>query len=182
MTPFTAETLRALLRYEPETGLLFWKVRDLSIFRGDVRACNSWNAKMSGKEAFTATNNHGYRAGAVFGKTYLAHRMIWLMVHGSLPDLQIDHKNGKRADNRISNLRLASNLENHRNQKLPSTNTSGVIGVFQEKRTGNWVARIGADGQSRHLGTFTDKEDAAAARAAAEIEHNYHKNHGRTAG
>lgn len=79
----------------------------------------------------------------------------------------VDHINGNPSDNRKENLRVVSHLENMKNRKLSSANTSGITGVFQTKN-GKWYARIMADGNEIWLGTFETKDDAAAARLAAE--------------
>lgn len=168
-----------LIRCDFENGKLYWNIRDISSFRGDRRAAASWNARFSGKEAFTCADNRGYLVGAIFGKKYLAHRLVYCLAYGAWADQQIDHINGVRTDNRLNNLRLASNAENHRNQKMPSTNTSGAVGVYLERRTGSWIAQIYADRKKVHLGTFANKEAAISARGQAEIQYGYHRNHGR---
>ena len=109
-TPDT-EILHSLMRYDPETGLLYWKARTSEHFQngGHLAAHNvaKWNGKHAGKEAFTATKGDGYKHGALFGQNYSAHRIIWKMVHGEDAD-RIDHINGVRADNRLLNLRSVS--------------------------------------------------------------------------
>lgn len=175
------ELLRKLLRYEPETGKLFWKERSVDMFSDGKQTaehnCASWNEKYAGKEAFTA-GDRGYKQGLILGRNYKAHRVIWALVNGEWPD-NIDHINGIRDDNRIDNLRSVSQAENNRNAKRRSNNTSGVCGVHWYKRGNKWVAQIRADGNIKHLGYFTDFDDAVAARKEAEIEHGYHENHGR---
>lgn len=175
--------LRSLLRYAPETGRLYWLPRNPSMFReGKIPtelACRIWNTKYAGKEAFTA-NSRGYRVGGIFGRAYEAHRVIWAIVHGDWPSNNIDHENGVRNDNRISNLRDVSTQENARNSKLPSDNTSGVIGVDWRQHKGKWRASIKAEGRQIHLGHFTNFDSAVAARKAAEVQYGFHPNHGRS--
>lgn len=81
--------------------------------------------------------------------------------------LEVDHINGNPSDNRKLNLRIVSHLENMQNKKIYKNNASGIIGVSQ-RRNGKWYARIMVDGNEMWLGTFETKEDAVAARRAAE--------------
>jgi len=101
------------------------------------------------------------------------------MATGAWPPDQIDHVNGVRTDNRIENLRSVTHAENGRNQAIPRNNTSGVMGVARRTRGKKWHAQIKVGGKQIHLGSFDDKDEAIAARAAADIEHGFHENHGR---
>ena len=175
----TPETLRKLLSYDPDTGLLTWKRRPIEMFATD-RAGNSWNTRYCGKPAFAADNGRGYRRGAIFDKHYLAHRVVCAIYHGTWPADHIDHINGDKLDNRIANLRDVTHAENMQNMATRIDNTSGRIGVSWNGIKGKWHSRIRAHGKDRHIGYFTDIEDAIAARAAAEVKYGYHPNHGRT--
>jgi len=169
------EVLRQLLRYEPETGKLFWNKRtaaqmNCSDPRGPEWSANQWNSRSAGKEAFTATDPAGYRHGKIAGIKYQAHRVIWKMVCGIDPDT-IDHKNGKQGDNRIANLRDCSNAENSRNY-AKTAGTSQYRGVCWVRRDGAWAARISNGlGGKRSLGNYRDEVEAAKAydRAAREL-------------
>lgn len=168
--------LRQLLHYEPETGKLFWKPRD-SAFFASQKSCNNWNSQRSGKEAFAFIDDRGYCVSCILGRKFSAHRIIWKLVYGDDPR-DIDHINGDRSDNRVSNLRSVSRLTNCRNKKLQSNNTHGHIGVYLEKEKGLWRAQIRISGVLKGLGRFKDFNDAVAARKAAEIEYGFHRNHG----
>lgn len=170
--------LRKLLRYEAETGKLYWRKRTPDVHPNQL---SQWNGRLAGKEAFKIAHPEGYLSGGVYGRLYLAHRIIWAIVYGAWPAGQIDHINGNRADNRISNLRVVSNAENGKNQKRPADNASGVIGVYWNKRAKKWHARISVSGKVTSLGYFKNINDAASARKAAEAEYGYHPNHGRNA-
>lgn len=177
------ETALRLLRYEPETGRLFWREREECFFLGSqvfssAEYCRMWNKLYAGKEAFTA-KTQGYRVGAILCQFYRAHRVIWLMHYGAWPEHQIDHINGDRSDNRIANLRSVTNVINHRNTKIHTRNRSGVSGVSLKASTGRWMARIKVLGKETHLGYFADKDAAIAARRSAESSLGYHPNHGR---
>lgn len=178
----TAEIARTLLRYEPETGRLFWRKRDAKWFVSGARSaehkCNNWNSIFAGKEAFTA-KTEGYRNGRIFNRKYHAHRIIWLIAHGHFPEHHIDHQNGNRSDNRIANLREVTRQENQKNLRLPSHNKSGICGVCWNAQRGKWLASITVNRKNKFIGHFTDKEEATAARKRAEEEYGYHQNHGR---
>lgn len=177
------ELLRKLLRYEPETGKLFWRERGVEMFSDGKQSaehtCNIWNSKHAGKEALTARNSEGYRHGRILGRSYKAHRVIWAMVHGEWPVKQLDHVNGVRDDNRIKKLRQVTKAENSKNLKRPSNNNSGVMGVCWVKRCEKWRSQIQVKGKNKFLGYFTDFNEAVAARKAAEVKYGFHKNHGR---
>jgi hypothetical protein len=173
--PISIDLLRNLLRYEPETGNLFWLARISDLFT-NRRACNAWNARYATTQAFTALSD-GYRHGTIMGKTYKASRVIWALVHGYWPN-KIDHENQDRLDNKLTNLRDISALENSKNQRLHKDNKSGVAGVRWQKDVAKWVARIG--GKNRiYLGCFVNKDDAIEARKASEIKYGFHPNHGK---
>lgn len=177
------DLLRQLLRYEPETGLLFWLPRREEHFAhlGELAAkyCAAWNTRNAGKQAFAA-NDSDYRRGTIFNKRVQAHRVIWAMCHDEWPHMDIDHINGDRSDNRLCNLRHVSHSENGRNQKVRRTNKSGMMGVYKDVRYGTWAARITYELSDIHLGSFPTQEEAIAARMAAEKVLKFHQNHGRT--
>lgn len=173
----TAEQVRALLRYEPETGLLFWKERTGDLFKS-AGQCKRWNIRYADKQAFTSSNGKGYRAGEIFGVKYVAHRIAWLIHTGSWPKAELDHMNGVRSDNRILNLREVSRVQNMRNRKLHANNTSGVNGVSWCRARGKWLARLQIGDRDTYLGLFDTIEAAAEARATANIGHGFSTRHG----
>lgn len=173
----TADQARALLRYEPETGRLFWLKRPREMFASDGK-WKAWNTRYAGAEAFTSCNGEGYRHGKIHDRNYRAHRVIMLLQTGAWPTEQVDHANGVRTDNRWSNLRAVSNAENNCNQGRRSNNTSGVCGVTWRKREGRWCAQLKIKGRYKHLGNFATFEDAVAARAAANAEYGFSDRHG----
>lgn len=165
-TKVTQELLHKYFNYDSSTGKLYWKLRATKLSKiGQPAGCVSGTLP-----------DAGYVIIDLFGKRYQAHRLIWLFVHGSLPDKQIDHINHDRTDNRLANLRLATNHTNMKNKSLYVTNKSGYSGV--EPHGNNWKARIGVDGTKVLLGVFSTFEEAVAARQAGEKLLNYHKNHG----
>lgn len=93
-----------LLRYDPITGNIYWKKRPLRLFNEGC-AYTRWNEKYAGELAFTCKDKNGYRRGGILGKVYLAHRVIWLLLHKRWPERAIKHLNGENSDNRRCNLR-----------------------------------------------------------------------------
>lgn len=129
-------------------------------------------------KGFEHINDQGYIIAFLEGKKYRAHHLAWLYEYGTLPVGQIDHINGNRTDNRICNLREVTNQGNLQNSKLYSTNKTGHVGVGRHKN--KYRAFITVNYKSYHLGMFNTIEEAAAARALASKQHNFHINHGRT--
>lgn len=170
------KVLRQLLRYEPETGKLFWRNR-IQDFAFSPAHADRWNRRYAGKEAMTA-NSRGYLRGRVLNMDLPAHRVVWAIHFGEWPEHHIDHINGVRSDNRIENLRSVTNHENHKNVKKPKNNTSGVVGVSWQKRMGKWQSRIKVNGKTVNLGSFDVLSDAKRARKTAEAKFGFHPNHG----
>lgn len=151
-----AERLRHLLDYDPITGNFTRRVTS-----GKARA---------GKPA-GSLYALGYVYICVDGVRRGAHRLAWLHYHGVMPPEQVDHINGKKDDNRISNLRLATHAQNNRNRPAQANNTSGFKGVRQTAH-GTWNARITVDHQEIHIGNYQTIEEARAAYDAAALMHH----------
>lgn len=164
------EELRRLLRYEPDTGSLFWLPRPREVFVSK-RGWSVWNTRFANKEALTAISE-GYRVGNINYKLCMAHRVVWAIVHGQWPDEDVDHINGDRADNRISNLRAANRTQNNMNSGRRSDNTSGYRGVYFSKQQGQWHARVHFNRKAVHVGFFDTAE--AAHIAYCEAAKKYH--------
>jgi hypothetical protein len=176
----SADYLNQRLRYDAETGKLFWKARAAEGFSAKTPArakslCDLWNARYADTEAFTYLSD-GYLVGAVDGTNYKAHRVIWKMVNGTEPE-NIDHIDGNRSRNVLENMRAATLVENNRNRKRPVNNKSGVIGVYLWSHKGceYWTALV-APKRYSYFKTF---DEAVSARKAAEVEMGFHENHGR---
>jgi len=181
----TIDTLHKLLRYEPKTGKLFWRKRDVAFFTDGKQAADhnafAWNNKHAGNEALTSDSCKNYLCGRIFRKHYFAHRVIWAIAYDKWPTDQIDHINHDKKDNRIENLREVTNQENHKNLPRSLNNTSGVTGVHWIKQTSKWRAQICVEGSYKNLGYFIEKSEAITVRAAAELKYGFHKNHGEAA-
>jgi len=170
------DTLHKLLILDADAGLLYWRERDRVFFKTAWR-WKSWNDMWAGQPAFE-TVAHGYKTGGIFNVKYFAHRIIWLMHHGSMNDDDIDHINHDRIDNRISNLRLVSRQGNMRNLSLRADNKSGYVGVSYHSGNKRWHARIKINDKYKHLGYFKEKQSAVDARKSAEKKYGFHVNHG----
>jgi len=156
----SAETVRELLDYDPDTGIFTWKGRARQWFVSDL-AWKTWNTRFSGTEA--GGKYAGYIGIRIFGKKYLAHRLAWLWINGEMPK-QIDHVNRDRMDNRIKNLRIATQAQNAVN--VPRKSANGFRGVTWHKR-GKWQVRVRFCNRVHHIGYFDDIEEAARAYDAA---------------
>jgi len=172
------ELLRQLLSYESATGRLTWKEREPDYFFGKTltpkKRSQKWNARMAGCFADTGIQTKGYRSVVVQNRMFLAHRVVWAIKYSEWPSCDIDHINGDRQDNRISNLRMVDKCLNMRyvgRQTKPSP--TGVVGVFRTK-SGNWGARI----CGRQIGTFPSFEEAVAARKAEAKRLGFTDRHG----
>jgi hypothetical protein len=118
-----------------------------------------------GKKAGYVKKNKGYVYIEIDGKSYSAHRLAWFYVTGKIPQNQIDHINGKKADNRFENLREASNGQNRANTRSGSKH--GIKGVrrlpWMKDGTKCWQAQITHNKKVHYLGCFYTKEEAHSA-------------------
>ena len=149
--------------YCPDTGIFRWNSKRPKIQVGSIVG---W------------TTDEGYRATKVDGKTYKLHRLAWLYHYGEMPKGQIDHINHCRSDNRIVNLRDATCLENAKNASKRKDNKSGHTGVVKRKDTGRWIAQIAIGKITKHIGSYSTKQEAIDARKQKERELEFHFNHG----
>jgi len=152
----TADRLRDVLEYFPDTGDFVWRSQRGS--RG-----------IAGARAGTV-GRAGYLQIQIDRTLYYAHRLAWLYVHGEWPAVEIDHRNRDPLDNRIANLREANRSQNEQNKRRRGDNSSGFKGVFRRPE-GTYYAQIKRDGKTRCLGTFQTAYEAhlAYCRAAEEL-------------
>lgn len=151
------EYLKEFFNYDNITGLFTWK----------IRTSNRINVgSIAGNE-----NTIGYIQIQLDKRNYLAHIFAWKYYYGIDPINDIDHINGIRSDNRIENLREATTIENNRNRRMQSNNTSGYKGVFYNKRDSNYYARAGLNGTYVSLGYFNTPEEASDAYIKFTKEH-----------
>lgn len=160
--------LRECFRYDPDSGDLVWRHRPRSHFTSE-RGYRQTNGKYAGKVAGTTSPTTGYIIVNFRGQLYPAHRIIFAMANGGWPE-HVDHVDGCRTNNRISNLRSCTRGENQCNRGKQSNNTTGFKGVSRKR--GGWVATICKDGKSHWLGSFSTPEQAHAAYKSAALTHH----------
>lgn len=156
----TADRLREVLSYDPDTGNFRWRVNTRTRAAG-------------------ATAGHlavdGYIHVSIDTRLYKAHRLAWLYVHGVWPVDQLDHINGARAENQIANLREATCAENLQNRPRQRNNTSGWVGVSWRPKERKWQASITVNKVFRYLGCFDSASEAGAAYLEAKAQlHTFH--------
>jgi hypothetical protein len=147
---FTSEDLKRDMNYNPETGLFH---------------------HINGGHVADRRDEQGYVRVSLWGRQQRAHRLAWLYVHSEWPSDQIDHINGDKADNRIANLRIATNRQNAQNKPAQSNNRLGIRGVRKHPKTGRYEAWIWINGKRTFVGGFGDAQLAGEAYAAAARRH-----------
>ncbi len=148
----TAEKLRSLLDYSPETGIFTWRVR-----RRGTRGIGCSAGRV---------DDEGYNIICINYVNYRAHRLAWLYVYGTWPVAQIDHRNRIRSDNRIDNIRDTTPTGNAYNRGPARKSQTGRVGVGFHK------GRIRAYVGPKHLGYFETVAEASAVRDLYVLENN----------
>ena len=152
----TAEHLRSILNYDPDTGVFTWRQK------------TGPTAKIGAVAG--GVNKRGYWYIRVGGSKQLAHRLAWLYMVGEWPTTDIDHLNLNKTDNRWDNLRAATDAQNKANSALYSNNLSGFKGVSRRPCGYKWRARIQVNKTLKNLGDFSSPELAHAAYLKAAEE------------
>jgi len=137
--------INELFIYDSSTGLVTRKIKRAQFNEGSIVGTNHIS---------------GYLAARVDGNIYLLHRLIWCIVYGEWPACYIDHIDGNRKNNSLSNLREANHYENTQNAKIRGDNTSGIKGVNFSSKLNKWIARVQTNTKRIHLGAFDNIEDA----------------------
>lgn len=128
--------------YNPTTGKLYRKTQ-----QGNHKA---------GTE-ITAKSKDGYIRVQFQRKKILGHRLAWALFYGTEPPEFIDHINRCPSDNRITNLRAATNSENQYNKSMP-LNSTGIKGIYRHKQSGGYMAAISCEGKAYTKYSQTDLE------------------------
>jgi len=145
----TWEMAADLYRYNVDTG-------DITFLRGFK----------AGKLAEDKSGD-GYRRVRINGRNFYAHRVAWLLANREWPDGVIDHRDGNRSNNALSNLRVATTQLNMANSKVGARNKTGFKGV--SKRNGKFHAIIHKDRKQLRLGSYQTEHEAAAAYKEAAV-------------
>lgn len=157
-TGLSAKMAKKYLEYNPSTGQFVWKESP------------AYNKKfMIGRRAGCKAP-HGYIFIKVFGVTYYGHRLAWLFMTGRWPRFHLDHKNGRRSDNRWSNLRRGGHVVNSHNRRGKQGSRFGLKGIFFSDdvyRRKPFGAKIGVRGKTRYLGYFATPQLAHKAYCIA---------------
>ena len=160
--PLSQPELKQLLVYEPDTGFVLWKEKRSNMPKNSKAGCK---------------NGSGYMVITINSKTYRLQRVIWLYLFGHIPHgYYIDHINGNKTDNRLCNLRLATNSQNQQNRPAPQNNSSGYRGVTWHKQAGKWMSRICIQNKRETLGLFDTAEEAYFAYKKRASEAYTHAN------
>tara|TARA_R110002050_G_C8731511_1_gene497280 strand:- start:19 stop:570 length:552 start_codon:yes stop_codon:yes gene_type:complete len=173
--PITQKVAKELIFYNDKTGVAIWKKRTSEHIKKHS-SLKSWNTRHAGNEIKTV-DGKGYLKATIIGKQYILHRLIWLIHYGSYPNV-IDHINGIRTDNRISNLENTTSQGNHMNQRISSKNTSGVCGVYKNKSSNRWCAQMKFNGKTYHLGSSKIFDEAVKLRKDEEKRLGFSERHG----
>lgn len=142
------EDLLDFLSYDPNTGIFRWIKGRVNINIGDIAG---------------SIDGGGYWQIKLFGECYAGHRLAWLYFYGVWPEKFIDHINGDKTDNRIANLREATQSQNMANSKISRNNTSGIKGVAKLK-DGRYRAYITHERKRIDIGIYLTVSEAAKAR------------------
>lgn len=148
-----------------------FEYRDGALWNKEYRNGRAIKGQRAGYVSSGNRQGYGYRVIRIDGRPYFEHRLVWIMLKGHPVPEQIDHINNNKTDNRIENLRAATHSLNQYSRPPGTTNSSGVAGVCFVKSHGDWQVSIGCNGRDIYLGRFKDKQQAIAARRAAELKY-----------
>lgn len=152
--------LKQLMSYDPQSGIFYSSRSGHPL--GTVRRTDK-------SYVIISIGRHKYRA----------HRLAFLYMTGKLPSQLVDHQDGNGLNNSWENLREVCPVGNNRNQRLRDDNSSGVAGVYWNKKDRRWQVSIKTErGNRGYVGQFADLLDAVAARFRTVRDAGFHTNHG----
>jgi hypothetical protein len=184
MLEIPIDVLKALIFIDESTGNIYWKERSDHFFKSKKRSAKSnasaWNKVYKNKLAFNFITRSGYLKGTLFGRKFYAHRVVYAYFNNVWP-VQIDHIDGNKLNNKLSNLRNVDQSTNSKNLPKSKSNTTGFTGVHFDNRRKKFIAKLMVNKRSIHIGEFTSLDEAISARKNANINYSFHENHGRIA-
>jgi hypothetical protein len=145
----TVASILAKLECDPKSKIFTWKHSSRRVKAGDAAG---WVQE-------------GYVRIKLYRAIYPAHHLVWFLYEGIRPKEELDHRNGIRSDNRLTNLRECSDLEQPQNQKKRCTNKSGHPNVSWHKYVQKWYVQLLKQG--RLYWRYSDSFDDACADAKA---------------
>ena len=168
-----------LVAYNSVTGIFTWVDREETSLR-----IKAWNKRYSGRNVgskYQKGKNYLTVSFTYEGKAerVLLHRLAWFICKNEVPANQIDHINQVQDDNRIENLKVVSDQENRRNSSMQKNNTSGVTGVYWNKRMGMWVANCRINSKTKYLGCFIDIKEAEKIAKSFRLINGFSELHGK---
>lgn len=137
----TQERLKELLSYDPLTGVFLWRVDRYRVKAGD----------RAGSVAPTTQ----YRIIRLDQRNYAEHRLAWFFIRGEWPEVEIDHEDLDKQNNKWSNLRPATSSQNKANRRARGAYPKGVS---FHKASGLYSSRAGKDGKQICFGYFKSPE------------------------
>lgn len=152
----TAERLHEVLTYWPETGDFYWTNSSRP----------GWNGKRAG-----SPSSGGYLQILVDGRPHRAHRLAWLYMTGAWPELEVDHRDRDRTNNRWDNLRLSTDSQQCRNRSTTRLNTTGILGVSRTRA--GWRVQITTWQGIRISEYYADLFEAVCRRKSLELREGY---------
>lgn len=150
--PLTVERIKKLILYDPKTGVFTWR--------------NPISNRLKAGDEAGFINDRGYVLVNIDGAKYRGHHLAWFYVYGEWPAGKLDHRDLDRSNNRIDNLRPATDGQNQANRRAPINNTTGFKGVYWLKHHNRWLAKVVRNSKQIHIGLFATPEDAYAAYCA----------------
>lgn len=167
----TLDYVLSILNYDEFSGIFKWKHRPINHFTSS-KAWACWNARYAGTNAGNK-NQNGYIQIKIDKKLYKAHRLAMLIATGIMPEDEVDHIDGDKSNNKISNLRRATKSQNNHNRTAYKTNSSGLKCVSWKHSTKKYFAYIVINNKSKHLGYFDCPAAASFAyQIAADVRSN----------
>lgn len=174
MNILTKEYLSSIIDYDQLTGIFKWKTRIVKT-KHDKMFNSFFAGKCAGTKAKNIRSKTSYIKIKIYGKTYKAHRLAFIIMTGDCPD-EVDHIDHDGTNNKWENLRRSNSFDNSKNLPIQSSNKSGCIGVNWHNAAKKWQVRaVNKQGKRIDLGRFDDIEHAVNVRKQYEAEFGYYQ-------